>query len=120
MLLGALVAGAIGVWAGFDGWQSGTPTMRVYAAVAVLTGGNLLFCSWLWWRAKPDSADAMVLPTLLLLSGGMLIGIVPRLFWPSAGGIHVAGSIASAVVVIAITVVQIRRRRRLRDQARPA
>ena len=115
----AVVAGALGVWAGFNGWQSGAVRTTGHAVLAVLVGGNLLICSWAWWRAKPGSGDATVLPTLMLLSAAMLIGILPRLFWPSSDDMQVVGSTASAVIVIAIAMVQIRKRKRLRNQARP-
>jgi hypothetical protein len=47
----------------------------------------------------------------------MLIGILPRLVWPSTDSAHVAGSIASAAIVTVIAVLQLRERRRRRDQA---
>ena len=120
MLFVTAVAGAVGVWAGFSGWQLGVVRTTVEAGVTVLTGGSLLICSWAWWRAKPGSGDAMVSPTLMLLWAGLLIGILPRLFWPSADNVHMVGSIASAVIVTAIAVVEFRKRRRLRAQAKPA
>jgi uncharacterized membrane protein YoaK (UPF0700 family) len=119
MLLVALVAGAIGVWAGFSFWQSDTVMTNIHAGLAVLVGANLLFCSWIWSRAKPGSGDAMVLPTFMFVLAAMLIGILPRLFWPSTDGIHMVGSIASTVIVIVIAVMQIRKRRRLRHEAKP-
>lgn len=119
MLLVAAAAGAVGVWAGFNSWQLGPVTTTIQSGLAVLVGGNLLMCSWVWARAKPGSGDAMVMPTLLLLSAAILIGILPRLLWPLNDGRHMVGSIASAVIVIVIAVVQIRKRRRLRDQATP-
>jgi hypothetical protein len=115
MLLAVLVAGAIGLWAGFSFGRSGTVATSVHA---VLIGANLLFSSWVWWRAKPGSGDAMVLPTVMFISAATLIGILPRLFWPSNDGSHMVGSIASAVIMTFIAVVQIRKRRRLRGQAR--
>jgi hypothetical protein len=117
LMLGvAAVAGAIGVWAGFNAWQSAAVTTTVYAGLAVLAGGNLFFCSWLRWRAQPGSGDAMVLPTLILLSAAMLIGILPRLLWPAAEVLHIAGSVTSALIATSAAVVQIRKRRRLRKQ----
>lgn len=118
MLLVAVVAGVVGIWAGVNSWQLGPVTTTIQSGLAVLVGGNLLMCSWAWSRAKPGSGDAMVMPTLLLLSGAILIGILPRLFWPSNDGRHMVGSIASSVIVTVIAVVQIRKRRRLRDQAK--
>lgn len=118
MLLAVLVAGAIGLWAGFNFGRSGTVTTSIHAGLAVLIGANLLFSSWVWWRAKPGSGDAMVLPTLMLILAAMLIAILPRLFWPSNDGSHMVGSVASAVIATFIAVVQIRKRRRLRDHAK--
>jgi hypothetical protein len=118
MLLIVLVAAVLGGWAGFTFGRSATVATGVHAAIGVLIGANLLFSSWLWWRAKPGSGDAMALPTVMLLSAAMLIGILPRVFWPSSDNSHMAGSIASAIIVTLIAAVQIRKRRRLREQAR--
>ena len=118
MLLLALAAGIVGVWTGFTFGRSETADTNIQAGLAVLIGANLLFSSWVWWRAKPGSGDAMVLPTLVLLSAAILIGILPRLFWPSNDESHIIGSITSAVILIFIAVVQVRKRRRRRDQAR--
>ena len=118
-LLVAVAGGALGVWAGFNSWQSDTATTTFYAGLSVLIGGNLLLCSWAWWKATPGSGDAMVMPTLVLLSSGILVGILPRLFWPSSDGAHVVGSLVSAAIVISTAIVQFRKRRRLRDKARP-
>ena len=118
LLLASVVAGAIGLWAGFNFGRSGTVATSVHAGLAVLVGAILLFSSWVWWRAKPGSGDAMVLPTVMFISAAMLLGILPRLFWPSTDGSHMVGSIASAVIMTFIAVVQIRKRRRLRDQVR--
>ena len=120
MMLGvAAVAGAIGVWAGLNASQSAAITTTVHAGLAVLIGGNLLLCSWLWWRAKPGSGDAMVLPTIILLSAVMLIGILPRLFWPTAEGLQMTAKVASSLILASVVVVQFRTRRRLRQQTGP-
>jgi hypothetical protein len=118
MLWLALVAGMIGVWAGFNFGRSDTITTNIHAGLAALIGANLLFSSWVWWRATPGSGDAMVMPTVILISAAMLIGILPRLLWPSNDGSHMVGSIASAVIVTFLAFVQIRKRRRLRDHQR--
>jgi hypothetical protein len=117
ILIVALVAGVVGVWAGFTFGQSDTATTNVHAALAVLAGANLLFSAWVWRRAKSGSGDAMVLPTVMLVLVAMLIGILPRLIWPATDSVHVAGSIASAAIVTVIAVLQLRQRRRRRDQA---
>jgi hypothetical protein len=119
MILVAVVAGVIGAWAGFNSWQSGPVTTTIHSALSVLIGGNMLMCSWAWWRAKPGSGDATVMTTLMLLSGAILLGILPRLFWPTNDGRHLVGSISSALIVTVIAVVQIRNRRRLGGQSKP-
>lgn len=114
------IAVALGVWAGVNGWGSAVVMTRIHAGLAMLFACNLLFCLWLWYRAKPVSGDPMVLPGLVLMSAAMLIGGLPRLFWPAAEGLQVAASITSALVIITMLIVQIRRRRRDRERARPA
>jgi FtsH-binding integral membrane protein len=108
----ALVAAAVGVWAGIRAWPSGS---TVQTGLAIVIGGNLLMCLWLWYRARPGSGDAMVLPGVALLSASMLIGIVPRLFWPGAERLHIAASIASLIVTTGLLVTQIRQIRRRRE-----
>ena len=112
------VVAAGGVWAGVSAWQSASVMANIQTGLAIVIGGNLLFCVWLWYRAQPGSGDSMVLPTIALLSASMLLGILPRLFWPAAERLHVAGSIASIIVPTVLVVMQIRRRRRLRRTAR--
>ena len=118
MLLAVLVAGATGLWAGFNFGRSGTVGTRIHAGLAVLIGANILFSAWVWWRANPGSGDAMVLPSVMLISAAMLIAILPRLFWPSNDGSHMIGSIAGALIVTSIAVARIRKRRRLRNHAK--
>jgi hypothetical protein len=115
--LTAVVAG--GVWAGVSAWQSASDRVTIETGLAILIAGNLLFCLWLLYRAHPGSGDAMVLPTVVLLSASMLLGILPRLFWPAAEALHIAGSIASIVVTTVLVIMQIRRLRRLRRTTRP-
>jgi hypothetical protein len=109
---------ALGVWAGVHAEQSGWTGAEVETGLAIALGFNLLFCLWLWYRAPPGSGDAMVLPVVVLLSAAMLLGILPRVFWPAAEGIHLAGSIAGLVTMTLVLVVQIRRRRHRRKNAR--
>ena len=117
--LTVVIAAVLGFWAGVQAWQSGGVGTNILAGAAVLIGGNLLFCLWLWRRAQPGSGDAMVLPTLVVFSLAMLLGILPQLFWPAAEGLQIAALIASDIVVIALGAMQIRNRRRLRRMARP-
>jgi FtsH-binding integral membrane protein len=118
--LAAVVAAVLGFWAGVSAWQQAGVGTNILAGVAILIGGNLLLCVWLWRRAQPGSGDAMVLPTVVVLSAAMLLGILPRLFWPAAEGLQIAGSIASVLVMTVVVVIQIRNRRRLRRGTRPA
>lgn len=115
----AVVAVALGVWGGVRAWQSGSVMVEIQAGLAIVIGCNLIFCLWLWYRAPPGSGDAMVMPVVALVSASMLVGILPRLFWPAAEGIHIAGSIAGIIVPTVLLVMQIRRRRILRRGARP-
>ena len=108
------IVGVLGVWAGFQAWQSAAITTNVQAGLAIVIGANLLLCLWLWRRAQPGSGDAVVLPAVAGLSASMLVGILPRLFWPAAKGLQIAGSIASLLLVTVLLVTQIRRRRRVR------
>ena len=134
----AVVALALGVWGGVRAWQSDSVAVNSDAVLAIVIGGNLGLCLWVWYRARPGSGDAMVMtsqmdgllvsgmPVVALLSAAMLIGILPRLFWPAAESIHIAGSIASLIVTTVVIVmqirrivIQIRRRRSLHRGARP-
>jgi len=115
-----IIAAALGVWGGVRAWQSASVSWNIQVALAIVIGGNLFFCLWVWYRARPESGDAMVVPTIALLSAAMLVGILPRVFWPAAEGIHIAGSIASLVVTTVVLIMQIRRRRIRRYGAGPA
>jgi hypothetical protein len=117
--LAAVVAAVLGFWGGVSAWHSAGVGTNILAGAAILIGGNLLFCVWLWRRAQPGSGDAMVLPSLVVLSTSMLLGILPRLFWPAAENLQIVGSIASVLGVTVMAVMQIRNRRRLRRAARP-
>jgi hypothetical protein len=62
----------------------------------------------------------MVLPTVVLLSVSMLLGILPRVFWPAAERLHHAGTIGSVVVLTVLVIMQIRRWRKVRRGASAA
>ena len=113
------VVAALGFWAGVNGWRSEVVMTRVQAGLAILYAFNLIFCLWIWYRAKPGSGDRMVLPGLVVVMAAMLVGVLPQLFWPAAEGLQAAASITSVLVVITMVIVQIRRRRRNRESARP-
>ena len=105
---------ALGIWAGIQAHQSASLSWKIEAGLAIVIGCNFLFCLWLWYRARPGSGDAMVVPVIALLSASMLVGILPRVFWPASEGIHIAGSIASIIATTAVVIILLRRRRRLR------
>lgn len=117
--LGLLVvaAAALGLWAGVTAWRSPSLTAYVQAGLAVIVGANLLIGLWLWYRAQPGSGDATSAPTVVLISAGLLLGILPRVIWPAAERLHHAGSIGSWVVLTVLVIMQIRRRRKLRRGA---
>ena len=115
----AIVAVALGVWGGVRAWQSASVAVNIQAGLAIVIGGGLVLCLWGWYRARPGSGDAMVAPVIALLSAAMLVGILPRVFWPAAEGIHIAGSIVSMIVTTVALIMQIRRRRSRRRGAGP-
>ena len=83
--------------------------MNSQAVLAIVIGGNLVLCLWVWYRARPASGAVKAMPVIALLMVAMLVGILPKLFWPAAEGIHMAGSIASLIVTTGVIVMQIRR-----------
>ena len=87
--------------------------------LAIVIACNLVVCLWVWYRARPGSGDAMAMPVVAAVSASMLVGILPRVFWPAARDIHIAGSIISTTVTTILLVVQIRRLRSRRQGARP-
>jgi len=108
---------ALGIWGGMRAYHSDSLAMQIQTGIAIAMGCNLLLCLWIWFRARPGSGDAMVVPTMALLSASMLVGILPRLFWPAAERIHIAASIVSIFGSTVVIVMQIRRLRRLRRGA---
>jgi cytochrome bd-type quinol oxidase subunit 2 len=118
-VVGAGLALALGVWADIHAEQSASVMAEIQAGLAMLIGCNLLLFLWLWYRARPGSGGAMVAPVMALSMAFMLVGILPRVLWPAADGLHLAGSIASMSAMIVLLIVQIRRRRNLRRRARP-
>ena len=116
----AIAAFVFGVWGGIRAWQSASAMVIFHAGLAFVLACNLMLCLWLLYRARPGSGDAMVLPSVALLSGSMLVGILPRLLWPDARGLQLAGTIASIIVPTVLLTIQIRDRRRIRRNARPA
>ena len=101
---------ALGVWGGVHTWPSASVAMNMQAGLAIVVGCNLVLCLWVWYRAPRGSGDT-IMPVIALLMAAMLTGNLPRLFWPAAEGIHIAGSIASMIVTTVAVVMLIRRRR---------
>ena len=118
-ILGFAIAGLVlGVWGGIRAWQSASVMVTFQAGLAFVIACNLLLCLWLLYRARAGSGDAMVLPATALLLGSMLVGILPRLLWPDAKGLQLAGLIVSSIVPTVLLIIQIRRGGRLRRNAR--
>jgi hypothetical protein len=61
----------------------------------------------------------MVTPGLAVSSGAILVGLLPRIFWPNAFWLHLAAWSVSISAMLVMLTVQIRRRRRLRGGPRP-
>ena len=116
----AMVVGALGVWGAVRAWHSTSVGVDPQPGLATVIGANLLLCLWAWYRARPGSAVASVMPVIALLMAAMLLDKVPRVFWPAAEGIHRAGSIASLFVTTVVSLTQIRRIWRWRGVRRGA
>jgi hypothetical protein len=84
----------------------------VYTGLAVFSAANLLLMVWVWIRSRPDSGDRLVLPAVLLGQTPLLVGILPKVFWPNSDRIQVAGSIASIILAIPAMVIGLRMIRR--------
>jgi drug/metabolite transporter (DMT)-like permease len=108
----AALAFALGIWVGLQPHRFASS--KIEAGLAIVIGCNLLLALWLWYRARPGSGDAMAAPVTALLSASMLVGILPRVFWPADEGIRIAGLIASVIATTGVVIMQRRRRRRLR------
>ena len=83
-----------------------------------MLGASLVLCLWGWYRARPGAGDApqpgtidavwvATAPVFAVLTAAMLLGILPRLLWPAAEGIRLAGSVASKTVIGGLIVMQI-------------
>jgi hypothetical protein len=106
----AVVALAVGVWVGVGAWQSGSIAVNSQTVLALLLGGNLVLCLSVWyWAPRPGSGAVKAMPFVALLTTALLLDKLPRLFWPSADGIHIAGWIASMILTTGLMVLQIRR-----------
>ena len=110
----AALALAVGIWGGIRALQSSSVSAKIETGLAIVIGSNLLLCVWLWYRARPGSGDAIFAPVIALLSASMLVGILPRVFWPADEGIRLVGSIASIIATTAVVIMLLRRSRQLR------
>ena len=119
LVLLAVLSVAAGGWAYVSGVESASLRAYLGSGLAVLFGANLLLGLWLWYRSAPGSGDAMVAPTLVLLSAFVLLGILPRLLWPTVEGLHTAGSVVSLVGLALLVIAQIRRRRKVSQGTGP-
>lgn len=99
---------------GVYGWFAGLPSATFRMGLALLLGANLLIGLWAWARAKPGSGDAMVAPSTVLTTVGMLVGIAPGVLWPDSDRARIAGTAISLILLTALVVMHIRRRRAAR------
>jgi hypothetical protein len=114
------IVGALGIWAGVSAWQSPWVLTNAFAGVAIVIATSLLVALWTWYRAAPGSSDAVFMPTLIAGQASMLVGfLLPRLLWPDAVWLQLAGSLAYLIGAIVYAIRQIRRQRALRRAARP-
>jgi len=104
----------LGVLAGYLSSGSSSAASMVLTGIAVWIVCQLLFGLWVRSRAQPAAGDRVVLPNLAFGAVGMLLTILPQLFWPSAERVHIAAAVVGCVVIIVGGVRQIRRRRQLR------
>jgi hypothetical protein len=118
LLLIAVVAFALGVWLALGTHDPAARRASVETGLAVAFACTFFFSLWLWQRAKPGSGDAFVAPTLVWLAAAMLAGILPRVMWPGASRLHMAGSIASVVIATVLCVTRFRQWRQLSRVAR--
>jgi len=110
--LGLATVFAIGLGAGVAAYGSASVMDNIQVGFAMLFGANLLFSLWIWHRAEVGSGDAMVAPTLVLVSASMLLGILPRVLWPTDGRLQIAGSVVSMTVLTVLVIQRIRGRRK--------
>jgi len=106
-----VVAMALGMWAGFRASESASVMAQVDRAFAVFITLQFIASLWMWYRAPGGSGDAMVAPTLVMVSGAMLLGVLPRALWPESDAIRHAGTVASSALLLTLVVVHVRRQR---------
>ncbi len=106
-----VVAVALGMWAGFRASESVSVMAQVDKVFAVFITLQFIASLWMWYRAPGGSGDAMVAPTLVLVSVALLLGVLPRALWPESDVIRHGGTVASGALLLTFVVVQVRRRR---------
>jgi hypothetical protein len=109
-----IVAMVLGVAAGLSVWQSASLMAKVDVAIAVLFGGMLLFSTWRWNLAKPESHDRQFLSTMMMVSAVLLLGAMPRVVWPEGGWPRTAASILALCASLGMLIWLLRARRRQR------
>jgi hypothetical protein len=107
-----VVAMTFGIALGVSGWQSASVMEKVDLAVVVFFGGLLLFSTWHWNRATPDSPDRRFMSTMTLLSASLLLGAMPRVVWPDGGWPRTAASILALCASTGILIWLLRQRRK--------
>ena len=81
------------------------------AALAVGLVILLAFELWLWRRARPGSIDAFYIGISAGLASAMLLNTVPGVLWPEASSIRIAGLVAGVILMSAVIIALVRRRR---------
>lgn len=115
-----LLFAALGAWAGAYASQSPSLAMKAQGAVAILFAANLLFATWVWSRARAGSIEAESFPDIMVITAAMLVGLVPRLFWPDNDAVVIGAMTVSVVIIFYTVISSFRRNRRLRAARRVA
>ena len=109
-----IVAMALGIAAGLSVWQSASLMAKVDVAIALTFGVMLLFSLWHWSRAEPNTHDRRSLSTLMMVSAALLLGALPRVFWPEGGWPRAAASILALCASLGTLIWLLRARRKQR------
>jgi hypothetical protein len=111
LMIGLLVVIAVlGVMSGFQAWYSPSPWMKVQGAAAILISVNLLFITWQWGWGRPGFREAMF--AFILISVAMLVGFMPRVFWPTQEVLGIGASGVSIILSIIAVILVLRWNRR--------
>jgi hypothetical protein len=82
-------------------------TLKIVAVV--LVGISLVAQGWMWRQLRRDGGDTSVLVPMFTVCVSMLIGVLPRLLWPSHESVQIAGSVVSIVLTSIAMVLSMRR-----------